>query len=334
MKAANMGTLVPQRNRRVDFATFVTQEEQQNMLRRVVSTPEEAALLTAILVSAVSSNERLRECDPGSVWGAALQGIGEGLIYGREFNIVPFGQKAEFVRGWRGYLALLYATKEVVDADCFPVYEGELVGRNPRTKRKTFDFSVYQTEEEERKHEVIGYYAYVEMLDGRVIYDYMSIDELFRHADRYVSYFSLSKYRRWVRGERPAPNEDWKFGISYEALLRLRETGEGSDKERRAADALGAWYDPASQPAMFRKTVILKLLRSGRLRLANSASKASAAIREAVRYGDAEDVGYLPGAAQETQTPDEAEKAQEEAPPASSDAQPVIDSFFDGGDAP
>lgn len=276
MKASNTLT----KREKQAFSVAITGDKLQNLIRKSVATPEAAARLTATLISAVAASQKLQDCNPALVVAAALQGEGEGLVYGREYSIIPFGEKATFVRGWRGYLSLLYATGEIADTDCFEVRSGELVGKDKRKKRPVFDFSVYETDEEANKHEIIGYYFFVEYLDGRFVYEYMSVDEILRHADTYVPYFSLSLFNKWKNGEDLTPDEFKKFGITYDALMRLRQTGEGTKDERKAAKDLGAWYDEGmGQVAMMKKTVILKLMRSGRVRLANSAT-----INNAVRY--------------------------------------------------
>lgn len=286
-----LNTLVPQtkdkEKKELTFSAAITGADLQGLIRKAVSTPESAARLTATLISAVAASPKLQNCDPANVVAAALRGEGEGLVYEREYSIVPFGQSAAYVRGWRGYLSLLYATGEIADTDCFEVRDGEIIGRDKRKKRLIFDFAKYETDEEAYKHPIVGYYCYVEYLSGRFVYDYMSVDEILHHADRYVPYFSLALYNKWKSGAELTPDEFRKFGIPYSTLVRLHETGEGTDAERKAEKDLGAWYNEgASQIAMMKKTVILKLLRSGRVRLANTAVMRSMLAENEEESGD------------------------------------------------
>lgn len=272
MKANNSLTAAAKQPK-LTFSQSVQGDAIQKMIRASVANPEDAKKLTGDLISMVAATPKLQECNAASVVAAALRGAGMGLSLGREYNVVPYGDNAGFVIGYKGLLALLLATGEVADTDCIPVYEGELVGRDPRTKRRKFDFSVYETEEEEQRHPIIGYYFYVEMLSGYFRAEYMSIDELLHHADRYVSYFSYALYNKWRRGEKLDQNEQRTIGLSYEAYQRIRATGEGTRDELRAMQALGPWYcEGGAQIAMMKKTVIRNLLNSGYVRLANSAN--------------------------------------------------------------
>ena len=69
------------------------------------------------------------------------------------------------------------------------IREGEYVGRDRRTKRPEFDFSIYATDEEAEKHPIVGYYAYVEKRDGFFRSEYMSIGAILDHAEQYSKTF-------------------------------------------------------------------------------------------------------------------------------------------------
>lgn len=129
---------------------------------------------------------------------------------------------------------------DVADMDCVEIREGEYVGRNRRTKRPEFDFSVYATDEEAEQHPIVGYYAYVEKRDGFFRSEYMSIGAILDHAEQYSKTFDRSKYRQLISGD-----------LSPDEAERLKKKSP--------------WY--SSTETMMKKTVIRRLLNSGYVQL-------------------------------------------------------------------
>ena len=249
MKATNSLTTKKERK---SFSTTIVGDTMQKMIRKSVPDPESAARFTATLISAVAENSQLRECDPATIVAAALRGEGMGLTLNREYHLLPFRNSCTFVISYRGLIALCLAGNDVADMDCVEVREGEYVGRDKRTKRPVFDFSVYETDEEAEQHPIIGYMAYCEMKSGYFRSEYMTIDEILRHADRYSRAFNIADYHKLQSGNLSKQEE--------ERLLN------GSP-----------WY--GNFETMCRKTVIRKLLNSGYIRLANNA-----AVKNAIAY--------------------------------------------------
>jgi len=235
------------------FSDFITGKAAQSLIAKAVPDAASKARFVGSIVSAVSTSQALRECDPASVLAAGLRGEGEGLILGIGYYIVPYKPNAVFIRSYKGYIQLALAGGDVADMDCIEVREGEYKGRNKRTKRPEFDFSVYETDEEAEKHPIIGYYAYCEKKDGYFRGEYMSLGAVMEHAEKYASKnFNKKKYLKLISGEMPKEEAD-----------RLMESS--------------AYYK--SPDAMFKKTVLRKLLNSGYVTLAAS-TRLTAAMDE------------------------------------------------------
>lgn len=259
MKVSNSLT---QRKEKQTFSAAVTGDSLQNLIKKSVATPEAAARLTGSLISAVASTPALQNCQPATIVAAALRGEGMGLTLNREYHLLPFGDKATFVIGYRGLIALCLAGNDVEDMDAVEVREGEYIGRDKKTKRPVFDFSVYDTDEESEQHPVIGYMAYCQLRSGYFRSEYMTVQDILRHAERYSKAFSIEKYNKLQNGEL-TPQE-------AEKLM------SGSP-----------WYSDFS--TMCRKTVVRKLLNSGYIRLANSA-----AVKNAIEYDDDVEAELMP----------------------------------------
>lgn len=260
MKVTN--TLTQAKEKRVTFSSAITGESLQNLIRKSVASPEAAARFTGSLISAVAASPQLQNCKPATVVAAALRGEGMGLTLGREYYLLPFADTCAYVIGYKGLIALCLAGNDVADMDCIEVRDGEYVGRDKRTKRPKFDFSVYETDEEALKHKVIGYYAYVELASGLFRFEYMSVPEILDHAARYSKAFSIEKY--------------WQL-----------QNGDLTPQEAEKLKQGSPWY--GNFELMCRKTVLRKLLNSGFVRLANSA-----AVKEAINYDTAVESDMLP----------------------------------------
>ena len=242
MKMQN--SLAPGAEKKPTFSAAVTGNSLQNLIKKSVPDARSAARFTGTLVSVVAQNENLQRCDPATIVAAALRGEGMGLNLGSGYYLVPFGQSCTYMLSYKGMIQLALATGEVADADVVEVREGEIVGRDKRTKRLTFDFSVYQDEAEMMNHPVIGYYAYVELKSGYFRFEYMSIADILSHASRYSKSFNIDTYSKLQSGS-----------FSAEQAERIRSTSP--------------WY--SSTETMMKKTVMRRLLNSGFVPLANSA---------------------------------------------------------------
>lgn len=226
------------------FSDFISSKAAQQLMNQAIPDAASKARFVGSIVAAVASTPALQECSSASILAAGLRGEGEGLILGIGYYIVPYKPTAVFIRSYKGLIQLALSGGDVADMDCVEVREGEYVGRNKRTKRPEFDFSVYETDEEAEKHPIVGYYAYCEKKDGYFRGEYMSVGAVMDHAETYApKNFSREKYYRLMSGE-----------MSKEEADRLRESS--------------AYYK--NPDAMFKKTVLRKLLNSGYVTLAAS----------------------------------------------------------------
>lgn len=225
------------------FSVAIRGNALQDLMKAALKDDEAVKRLTGTLISVVSTSEQLQNCVPSTIVAAALRGEGAGLILGHGYHIVPYGNTAVYITSYKGLIQLAIAGGDVEDIDVVAVREGEYIGRNRRTKRPEFDFSIYKTDEEEAQHPIIGYYAYVEKKDGYFRGEYMSMNAILDHDDYYSKSFSKDTYLKMVSGE-----------MTADAVKSLKSKSP--------------YY---SEPEiMFGKTVLRKLLNSGYVILAAS----------------------------------------------------------------
>ena len=236
--APNGGSAIA--NKPEKFSVAIQGNTLQNMIKKATPDANSAARLTGSLISLVASSTELQNCNPASIVAAALRGEGLGLMLGMGYYVVPYAGTASFQISYKGLIAMAMAGGDVADMDCVEIREGEYVGRNSRTKRPEFDFSMYATDEEAEQHPVIGYYAYIEKKDGFFRSEYMSIGAIMDHAEKYSKTFDRAKYRQLISGD-----------MSPEEAERLKKKSP--------------WY--SATETMMKKTVIRRLLNSGYVQL-------------------------------------------------------------------
>ena len=222
------------------FSVAIQKDTLQSLIRKSTPDAQSAARLTGSLISLVASSTELQKCTPASIVAAALRGEGMGLMLGMGYYVVPYAGTASFQLGYKGMIAMAMAGGDVADMDCVEIREGEYVGRNRRTKRPEFDFSIYATDEEAEQHPIVGYYAYVEKRDGFFRSEYMSIGAILDHAEQYSKTFDRTKYRQLISGD-----------LSPDEAERLKKKSP--------------WY--SATETMMKKTVIRRLLNSGYVQL-------------------------------------------------------------------
>lgn len=156
----------------------------------------------ASLLSATSSNELLVECEPGTVFNAALTAASLGLPINQNLGfayIIPYKNKsgkyeAQFQMGYKGYIQLaqrsgLYRTINATD-----VKEGELKGKNRLTGEVEFEW--IDNDEERAKLSTVGYLAFFETTTGFQKTRYMSKSELESHGKKFSQSFKRG-YGLW-----------------------------------------------------------------------------------------------------------------------------------------
>ncbi|MEE0968309.1 MAG: hypothetical protein U0M06_02915, partial [Clostridia bacterium] len=75
MKATNQ--IVPNKTNNGEkkgFSALINSDASRKMIDKSIGDPQRAASFVSTLISVVNANEKLRECDAGSIISAALRG--------------------------------------------------------------------------------------------------------------------------------------------------------------------------------------------------------------------------------------------------------------------
>lgn len=169
----------------------------------------------ANIVSAVSNNPTLQECNQVSVVSAALQAEALHFPINNQLGycyLVPFNdkrnndKKAQFQIGYKGYIQLAIRTGQYKNINVCEVREGELNEFDP-LKGMTFNWN--RNYEERKKLRVIGYVGEFTLMNGFTRTLYIPYEEMLDHADTYSQAFNKETYLQLQNGT--YKGEAWKL---------------------------------------------------------------------------------------------------------------------------
>ena len=202
---------------KMPFSVAVNTPSMQKLIANALHDPARCARFTASIVSAVSVNQALQNCDRNTVISGAL--LGESLNLSPspqlgQYYLVPFNNKkkgmqdAQFVLGYKGYVQLALRSGQYKSINVEIVKQGEYKGRDPITGDPRFQF--LEDDDEWERLPVIGYMASFEYLNGFRKVLYWSKEKMMNHADRYSAAFSRKAYENLIAGNIPQ-GEMWKY---------------------------------------------------------------------------------------------------------------------------
>ena len=139
---------VAQPKQKLSFSAFITSAGMKNKINQIIGDENGGKRFISSIISAVSTNPALAECDNASIVSGAL--LGESLKLspspqlGR-YYLLPFkdknrGMVAQFILGYKGYLELAQRSGQYKDINVIEIREGEYIGRNQETGNPIFSF--------------------------------------------------------------------------------------------------------------------------------------------------------------------------------------------------
>lgn len=223
------------------FANYIKAPAVLKSIEQTLGSTAKRETFVAALISAVSTNPALKECDFNSIISAGL--LGESLKLPPSpqlgyFYMVPYNAKAkknpdgtwtpkhkeaQFQLGYKGYIQLAQRSGNFKRINVTSVKEGEFRSWNP------FDEELeYKLIPNREKAKTVGYYAFFELTNGFRKAIYMSYEEMLDHADRYSKAFDRTMYEDFLAGRIPEADA-WKASsfwykdfdtMAYKTMLR------------------------------------------------------------------------------------------------------------------
>lgn len=176
-----------------------------NHIKKVVG--KDTKRFISSIISATTVNPELKECSKESILSAAL--LGETLKLSPspqlgQYYFVPFqsrnGKVAQFVLGYKGYLQLAIKTGDYKKINVIAIKEGELNYFDPLNEE--IQVNIIKDYEAREKAKTVGYYAYLEYMNGFRKALYWSKSQMENHALKYSSSYNKdiqkgTRYSYW-----------------------------------------------------------------------------------------------------------------------------------------
>lgn len=203
------------------FSAFLSTDAMKKKINEMVGGEKGQQFITAI-ISAVSANSTLAECDNASIVSAALLGQSLNLSPSPQlghYYLVPFNDKekgkvAQFQIGYKGYIQLAIRSGYYKKLNVLAIKEGELNKYDPLNEE--IDVKLIEDEEIREQTPTIGYYAMFEYHNGFRKVLYWSKTKMENHAKQYSQ-----GYRRDIQKGTNYTFWSKDFdGMAYKTMLR------------------------------------------------------------------------------------------------------------------
>lgn len=165
------------------FKSVLNAESVQEQFRNALQ--EGAPLFVASLIDIFTNDKSLQQCPPQLVIMEALKAATLKLPINKNLGfayIVPYRDEPQFQVGYKGYIQLAQRTGQYRYINADVVYEGELKGYDKLTG--ALDLSG-----EAQSDKIVGYFAYIETVNGFKKPLYWTKEQVLKHAKRYSKSF-------------------------------------------------------------------------------------------------------------------------------------------------
>ena len=205
---------------------------------------DNAGTFTASLIEMVASDENLQKCPPAQIVAEALKAArfdlplnnALGFAYIIPRNLKNRGVTPVFQMGYKGWIQLALRTGEYRTINADVVYEGEMIRVDKLRGTINLDG-------ERKSDKVVGYFAYIELVNGFSKTFYMTLEQVAHHAIQYGTVpRGVTEEKLAERAGQVPTGLGWWGNFDSMALktvlgLLIRKYGYMSIKMQRAATA-------------------------------------------------------------------------------------------------
>lgn len=234
-------SLTKKDDKKMTFSAFISSEAMKRKINEMVGGTKGQQFVTSI-ISAVSTNPQLAECDNASIVSAALLGQALNLSPSPQlgqYYIIPFNKTiknedgtsyqikiAQFQLGYKGYIQLAIRSGYYKKINVLAIKEGELIKYDPLSEE--IEVKLIEDDELRESTSTIGYYAMFEYMNGFRKTLFWSKKKMLSHADKYSMAFNAESYKKLLDGQ-IAQKDLWKYssywykdfdGMAYKTMLR------------------------------------------------------------------------------------------------------------------
>ena len=223
------------------FSAFLATDAMKKKINEMVGGEKGQQFVTSI-ISAVSTNSQLAECDNASIVSAALLGQALNLSPSPQlgqYYMVPYNKTikkadgssyqikvAQFQMGYKGYIQLMKRSGQYRKINVLAIKEGELIKYDPLNEE--IKVKLIEDDEIRENTPTLGYYAMIEEVDGFTKAMYWSKKKMLIHADKFSQAFNKDIYQKIQEGKIPQ-KDMWKYSsfwykdfdrMAYKTMLR------------------------------------------------------------------------------------------------------------------
>ena len=140
----------------------------------------------------ISNTTALQKCDANSILSAAIIAASLNLSVNPGLGqaaIIPFGDKATFQIMYKGLIQLALRSGQIQTINVSEVHDGEIISNNIVTGEIKF------SEQRFLDAKVIGYVAYIRLINGFEKMLYMTKEEIERHGKKYSKMFNTGLWK-------------------------------------------------------------------------------------------------------------------------------------------
>lgn len=149
---------------------------------------ENAGAFAASVLDLYNTDKYLQQCAPQQVFGECLKAASLKLPVNKQLGfayVVPYKGNAQFQIGYKGMIQLCMRTGAYKFINADVVYEGEFKSRDKLTG--ALDISGEATSDK-----IVGYFAYIETLNGFSKALYMTADQVRAHGKKFSKAYNSS----------------------------------------------------------------------------------------------------------------------------------------------
>lgn len=212
------------------------------------------------IVNLVNSDTNLKKCEPMSVIASCMVAATMDLPVDKNLGyawVVPYGNKAQFQMGYKGYIQLALRTGQYKAINVTEIREGELISWNPLSEEVEIDFT------QRKSDKVIGYAGYFKLLNGFEKTVYWSREDVEAHAKKFSKTYNFA-------------NSVWK--TDFDAMA----------KKTVLRNLLSKWgiLSIEMQNAYVADNNVVKNIEEGTVQVENSIDFETGEVIEDVEYSD------------------------------------------------
>lgn len=198
-------------NQKVKFSVAIRNEGYQKLINETLGDKEVARRFVANISTAVASNSLLSECTPASILSAGLQAETLNLPINSNLGfayLIPYNKSTkvdgkwvkqkvcQFQLGYKGIIQLAIRSGQYETLGARVVHKGEYEGQD------MFGEDTFKFNHDYDNEEVVGYFAYIKLVNGFTKTFYMTKDQMENHADRYSQAYRSDKENKTEASKR------------------------------------------------------------------------------------------------------------------------------------